>query len=49
MDNSVPLGDQLVGEVSTMLAPRYPGSWMGAESAQVSAHWALQGGLSSNK
>ena len=49
MDNWVLLGDQLVGEVSTMLAPRYPGSGMGAESAQVSAHWALQGGLSSNK
>ena len=42
MDNWVPLGDQLVGEVSTMLAPRYPGSGMGAESAQVSAHWALR-------
>ena len=49
MDNWVPLGDQLVGEVSTQLAPGYPGSGMGAESAQVSAHWALQGGLSSNK
>ena len=42
MDNSVLLGDQLVGEVSTMLAPRYPGSGMGTESAQVNAHWSLQ-------
>ena len=42
MDNSVLLGDQLVGEVSTMLAPWYPEFGMGAESAKVSAHWALQ-------
>ena len=41
-DQSVPLAHQLVGEVSTQLAPRYPGLGMGPESAQVSGHWALR-------
>ena len=40
-DNSVMLGDQLVGEVSTMVAPPYPGSGKGTESSQVNAHWSL--------
>ena len=41
MDNWVALADHLLGEVSSVLAPQYPGWGMGSV-CPVSTHWALQ-------
>ena len=43
LDNWVPQVDQwkVTGMVSSVLGPGYPDWWVGVESAQVTAHWAL--------